>query len=132
MRLVLKRKTFSDKSTVGQLWIDGAFHCFTLEDVTRTAGPKIPKETAIPYGTYDVVLSMSNRFGVVLPELKNVPDFTGVRIHSGNTEADTEGCILVGGTASADWVGDSRVAMQTLMRILNNSTEPITITIERG
>lgn len=83
--------------TIGQLYVDGSFQWWTLENTLRPLSLKIQDRTAIPAGTYRVVLSMSRRFGVVLPEILAVPGFSGIRIHPGNTPADTSGCILVGG-----------------------------------
>lgn len=132
MILTLKRRQFTEKSTIGALFIDGAFACYTLEDVVRPEGePKVYGKTAIPYGTYHVVLTNSKRFGKLLPELMSVPNFTGVRIHAGNSAADTDGCVLVGLTRSADWIGDSTVAMQELMHRLLNAKGPITIEITK-
>lgn len=134
MKLNLVRHTFTDKSTIGSLSIDGIFESYTLEDVTRT-GPKIPNETAIPYGTYRVALTYSSRFKRVLPILMDVPGFEGVRIHWGNKSDDTEGCILVGQTKSADFVGNSLVAFGAIYDKLYTSwlvADPITITIEKG
>lgn len=59
-------------------------------------GPKIAHETAIPYGRYRVSITMSNRFKKMLPLVHDVPGFTGVRLHGGNTAEDTSGCILLG------------------------------------
>lgn len=98
MRLVLLRNVFTDKSTIGDLLIDGNFFCYTLEDVVRLPNQKIYGKTAISTGKYEVVLSMSNRFKKLLPELLNVPNFTGVRMHGGNTSEDTEGCIVLAKT----------------------------------
>jgi len=125
MKLTLKRLTRTNLSTIGELYIDGKFECYTLEDVERDI--KIKCETAIKKGTYKVILSMSNRFKKVMPLLLNVPEFEGIRIHSGNTNHDTEGCILVGKTRSTDFIGGSRTAFASLMGKLQKGKD---ITIE--
>ena len=117
MKLRLIRDEFTDKSTIGKLYVNGVYSAETLEDKDRqieTGGTKRPGETCIPRGTYEVIVDFSNRFQVRMPLLLNVPQFTGIRIHPGNTEADTEGCILVGKTRGADFVGDSRIAYNAL------------------
>jgi len=113
MKLHLVREWNTDNSTIGELFIDGQRECFTLEDPVR-AGPKISGRTAIPEGTYKIIVSMSPRFRRELPLLMNVPGFSGVRIHSGNTSGDTEGCILVGEIRGDDSIGRSRLAFDLL------------------
>lgn len=88
--------------------IDGEFQCFTLEDVEREY--KIAGETAIPVGSYPVDVTYSPRFKHLMPLILDVPNFSGVRIHWGNTPDDTEGCILVGKTRGTDFIGKSREA----------------------
>jgi hypothetical protein len=95
MNLILIRNVYTDKSTIVDLLVDNEYFCHALEDVVRKPGEKIFGKTAIPTGKYEVVLSMSNRFKKLLPELLNVPGFAGVRIHGGNTSDDTDGCIVV-------------------------------------
>lgn len=112
MELQLKRTDFSDESTIGELSVDGQFECYTLEDKVRPL--KIPGRTAIPPGRYEVIIDQSQRFGRLLPLLLNVPNFEGVRIHSGNTAVNTEGCVLVGQTKSANFVGQSKLAFERL------------------
>ncbi|MDT7604435.1 MAG: hypothetical protein QOF61_2432 [Acidobacteriota bacterium] len=112
MDLKLVRKTFTEQSTMGELSVNGKFECFTLEDKVRAV--KIHGATAIPEGIYEVVVTFSNKFKKQLPLLNNVPNFDGIRIHSGNKPADTEGCILVGQTKSKDFVGGSRAAFDVL------------------
>ena len=124
MELELTRSTKTNRSTIGELTINGVFECFILEDkdrglrqgmpVSELMALKIKKETAIPTGRYEIVISFSDRFRKMLPLLLEVPAFEGIRIHSGNTEADTEGCLLPGKTKSADAVGSSRVAFTAL------------------
>lgn len=111
MKLELFRSEFTPNSTIGSLFINGTFECFTLEDCVRAV--KVPRLTAIPYGKYKVVITESVRFKRPLPLLLNVPNFTGVRIHTGNVDADTEGCILVGQTKGVDLIGKSRQAFDT-------------------
>lgn len=125
MKLLLKRIHKTDISTIGELYIDGVFQCYTLEDIERDV--KIKSETAIAKGKYKVMITMSNRFKRYMPLLLNVPNFQGVRIHAGNTNHDTEGCILVGQARSKDFIGQSRKAFDKLFKKLENAKE---ITIE--
>jgi hypothetical protein len=112
MELLLKRGPSSDKSTIGELSIDGKFECFILEDPVRPV--KIPKITAIPAGRYEIVRTFSNRFQRILPLLLNVPNFDGVRMHPGNKAEDTDGCLLPGKAKSKDWVSQSDAAFKQL------------------
>lgn len=112
MILQLKRKIFTDDSTIGELSIDGVFICYTLEDKVRDK--KIQNVTAIPYGKYEVIINFSNRFQQYMPLLLNVPNYAGIRIHSGNKSTHTEGCILVGSSKSLNFIGNSRVTFKSL------------------
>jgi len=102
MELLLKRRPTADETTFGQLFIDGVVECHTLEDAIRevegepVALWKIHGKTAIPSGRYRVTLENSTRFGPDTITLNAVPGFTSIRVHTGNTAEDTEGCIIVG------------------------------------
>jgi hypothetical protein len=113
MTLRLIREPSQHGATLGVLFIDGVFQCWTLEDVVREQ--KIPGETAIPAGRYPLKLTPSPRFNRVLPEVLTVPNFVGVRIHGGNRASDTEGCVLVGEQRGDAWVGSSQIALGKLM-----------------
>lgn len=132
MHLLLEREHEEDTFTAGRLMVDGAFECWTMEDKVRPPGEKVYGQTAIPVGTYPVQITMSPRFGKRLPLLIGVPGFEGVRIHVGNTAADTEGCILVGTDYAAGRVLNSRVAMEALqakMEAAQAAGDPIEIEI---
>ena len=128
LELKLVRRELNYKRTIGDLYIDGEKFCNTLEDTVREPGVKVPGATAIPSGRYEVRLTYSNRFRQVMPQLMNVPMFDGIRIHSGNTEADTEGCLLVG-RQDGQKVIDSRDTYNDLMDILEKCKVSIYITI---
>ena len=83
---------------------------------------KLAGATCIPAGSYPLVINRSARFRRLLPQLLGVPGFEGIRIHPGNTDADTEGCILVGQTRSEDFVGSSRAALRALFTKLQAAT----------
>lgn len=100
---VAKKETY----TIGKLTTDAGYLCDMLEDRVRT-GKKVKGTTAIPEGEYEVILTMSNRFKRLLPLLLNVPNFEGVRIHSGNSADDSEGCMLPGENTVVGRVLNSR------------------------
>lgn len=121
MKLKLIRKPSANEATIGSLYIDDVFECFTCEDVIRLPGVKVNGKTAIPPGTYEIVITMSNRFKKLMPLLLHVPGFEGIRIHPGNTSADTEGCILPGKQATVNSVQQSVVAYVALMVKIQNA-----------
>jgi hypothetical protein len=132
MELLLKRRWLTERSTVGELFIDGRFECFVLEDRYRPPPePKVYAQTAIPCGTYEVVITQSPRFKRLLPLVVGVPGFSGIRIHPGNVPADTEGCLLPGRVRAEDRVLESRVAFDALFdrMMAAHQREAITLTI---
>lgn len=135
MKLVLKRDTFTDQTSIGTLSVDGVFECYTLEDTDRKVEEnkdgKIYGQTAIPRGTYQVVLHDSPKFGLV-PMLTGVPNYSLVYIHPGNTAKDTLGCILVGNYKYKDSIGESRKAFEKLFKRIKaaiEAKEPVTIEV---
>ena len=100
MDLTLHRTFLGSKATTGTLEVNGTYECVTLEDVVRNLGThgegKVQDNTAIPAGTYKVIINMSPRLGKNMMRLLDVPFFDGILIHSGNDDVDTKGCILVG------------------------------------
>lgn len=141
MELSVARFQKTEKSSIGRFGINSQPFCYSLEDkdrglakdqdITLIQKTKQYGVTAIPKGKYEVVITYSERFKKYLPLLLNVPGFGGVRIHPGNTDVDTEGCILVGENYSKDFVGSSRLAFARLMVKLKlvEQTEKIYITI---
>jgi len=114
MKLELKRTEKKADCTIGELYVDGEFECYTLEDKVRDNGVKVDGATAIPKGTYALDITFSNRFQKLLPLLIDVPNFVGVRIHTGNTSQDTEGCILVGRQRLVNSIAESKLAFAHL------------------
>lgn len=143
MKLMLKRKFFGSAYTIGDFFIDGVFFCNTIEDVVRrlpatcpntpkgrncTCKEKVYAETAIPAGTYKVTMEFSPRFKRCLPLLHDVPHFIGILIHSGNTQRDSAGCLIVGFNTVKGMVTNSRATSDKLNAILMNEKE-ITIQV---
>lgn len=142
MKLQLKRKFKGERYTVGDLFINGKFFCNTMEDKVRLlpricpdtskgisckCKEKVYAETAIPAGTYKITMEISPKFGRVLPRLHNVPHFLGILIHSGTTEKDSAGCIIVGDNTVTGKVSNSRATSDKLNVLLAKEKD---ITIE--
>lgn len=141
MEILVRRRIKTQLSTLSSLSINGDYECCTIEDKDRglkstmalltIKALKIFGETAIPTGRYRVIISYSPHFKKYLPEILNVPGYAGIRIHAGNTAADTEGCLIVGTEYKSDSVINSRMTLGNLMMKLESveKTEEIWITI---
>lgn len=139
MEILLQRVAKKDKYTIGKLYINDQYFCDTLEDTDRgltqsmteqqIKSKKVYGETAIPTGTYRIIISYSNRFKKQMPLLLNVPGFSGIRIHTGNTEKDSLGCILVGKNKAVGKVLESRDTYNKLFSVLQKANEKETIKI---
>ena len=134
MKLTLIRQPSVGGTTIGEILLDGKHICYTLEDQIRPTGQKVYAQTAIPAGTYQVIITMSPRFKRRLPLLLNVPGFDGIRIHAGNTKENTEGCILPGTGVSANRqsITESRKAFTILFAMIEQALKtsiPVTIEI---
>lgn len=114
MKWDLYRAKSEAGATIGQLFVDGVPFCDVLEDEVReVAGQPVEKwkqfgVTAIPSGVYEISFEKSNRFGPQTLTVNNVPGFQGIRIHGGNTSADTEGCLLPGIKSAVNKVSASQ------------------------
>jgi hypothetical protein len=121
VKLHLDRLQFGHTFTIGDLRVDDEWQCWTLEDRRRDLGVKVAHETCIQAGEYEVVVNFSQRFQKLMPLLVDVPMFSGVRIHPGNTSEDTEGCILVGDVRLTSSIAGSRDAYSSLMVKINEA-----------
>ncbi len=134
MELDLYRGPSAHGCTIGRLAVNGHFCCWTLEDEVRD-GPKVQGQTAIPPGRYPVTITRSQRFGVLLPLIQDVPGFEGVRLHAGNTAADTSGCVLVGMARTPFSIMSSRVALERIQPLIADALcrgERVWITIHEA
>lgn len=105
-RLLLTRFAFTERTTLGYLFIDGKPECFILEDQRRAKGVKIFGKTCIPAGVYEWEITESPKFGRRMVLIKGVNGFSGIRMHGGATHEHTDGCPLTGVTAERQANGD--------------------------
>jgi len=142
MELKLERIARKSTYTIGKMYINGEYFCDTIEDVDRglkqtddlnkISSVKVKGQTAIPTGEYIVTKTFSTRFKRNMYLLNNVPGFEGIRIHSGNTEKDTEGCLILGKNKAVGKVLESRDTVNAFEKILDKvlSKEQICIVVE--
>lgn len=148
LKITVKRKILNECDTIGDLYVSYPntpetleFVCNTLEDKVRNKKDtkkedfvKVYGETAIPYGTYRVIISYSNAFKKNLPEILNVPLYEGIRIHAGNHKDDSLGCILLGDSPkisqTKSWIYNSQKNMSKFMKILEPAVKEGRVIIE--
>ena len=139
MKLTLKRIALRPTYTIGRLYVDGNYFCDTLEDTVRDLNKngkfdngekKVYAKTAIPYGTYEIKWTYSPRFKKYTPQLMNVPSFEGIRIHSGNSSTDTEGCLLLGENKKVGMVLNSRATINKFYPLIKEACSNGKVTIE--
>jgi hypothetical protein len=122
MNLSLIRDVFTENSTTSKLFVENEFECFVLEDQDRkleAGGKKVYGRTAIPRGRYKIELDWSPKYGRDMPHVLDVPQFEGIRIHTGNKSEDTEGCLIVGQERVDNYVRNSKLAFDALLQKLN-------------
>lgn len=153
MKIVVDRKWQKKDYTIGRMYIDGEFFCNTLEDPDRDLDQnmdirvirnrKIPNQTAIPTGIYEITLNIkSPKFSTYdfydtvcdgyLPRLLDVPGFTGILIHCGSNASHSSGCILVGNNTVKGGLTNSKEVFKKLynkMELAKNNDENIIIEI---
>lgn len=141
MRITLIRIANKPTYCIGKLYIDGKYFCDTIEDTDRGLDDKmseeeivkykIKSETAIPTGIYQVTITYSPKYKKNMPLINNVKGYSGIRIHSGNTSKDTEGCLIVGKNKEVGKVLESRVTYNALYKRLVQAKDKIIIDIIR-
>lgn len=138
MKILIDRKWKKPTYTIGRVFVNGVFECNSMEDkdrgltqdmpLSKIKEVKVAAQTAIPAGTYKIRMDVvspkyslkpwyvKNCHGARLPRLENVPGYSGVLIHCGNTAADSAGCILVGKNDVVGMVTDSK---NTFLKLYN-------------
>lgn len=141
MRITLIRKWNKKDYCIGDLYIDGVWFCNVLEDTDRGLKDemteeeilklKVKGETAIPTGIYKVTVTYSPKYKKNMPLINNVKGYSGIRIHSGNTSKDTEGCLILGRNTKVGMVTESRKTYNAFFKRLQQTKERIIIDIMR-
>ena len=142
MRIELVRIAFKDTYTIGKLYVDGKYFSDVLEDVDRGLDSsmseseilekKVKGQTAIPTGHYVINITYSPKYKRMMPLLLDVKGFSGIRIHSGNTAKDTEGCLLVGKNKKVGMVLESRDTYQRLFKMMEGQKDITIVIIRKG
>lgn len=152
MKILLKRIAKKATYTIGKIYVDGQYVCDCIEDKDRGLKQsmtleqinklKVFGQTAIPTGEYKVTLNVispkyskstwykQNANGARVPRILNVKGFDGVLIHTGNTAADSQGCVIVGINDKVGIVSKSKETFKKLYQILQSSKDDITLTIQ--
>jgi hypothetical protein len=122
MEITVLRDTYTEESVTSEVLLDGTQRWYGIEPPNRPQKP-----CCIPPGTYKLVLGNSVHFGMLVPIVLEVPNFTGIEIHPGNFPRDTHGCLCIGEQRGPDDVTQSRVAFDQLMEKL--VTDPTNLSI---
>ena len=138
IKLRLERRYKGSKYTIGKLFINDEYFCDTIEDIDRglkssmsieyIKKKKVYAKTAIPTGTYKIEMTYSSKFKRTLPLLVDVKGFSGIRIHRGNTEIDSSGCIIIGeNKVKGKVINSTRYEISLVNKLLDEDDIEITI-----
>lgn len=132
MTLGLYRVTLTPQSTIGKLFVDGQFFCYSLELPVKDGLPG----SAIPAGVYPIELAPSPKFQAraqndpfwanyadKMPHIINIPARSLIMLHVGNLPSETDGCVLVGETQGINCIGTSRPAFQKLYNLITSALQ---------
>lgn len=127
----LQREDFQPERTIGRVYVDGEPMFYSMEDTDRALygcmtekevrAIKVKGKTAIPYGAYRVGFQMSPRFGRQMLSVFGTVGFEGIRIHAGNTEKDTEGCLLFGMSKTKTSILQSKIAIEKAEKLVRDA-----------
>lgn len=131
MKVIILRSVFNTDCTIGEFFIDGSYVCDAMEPADKGLWKDMPMwyirknkvkgKTAIPYGTYEVIISRSPKFKKDLPEVLDVPCFSGIRMHAGNWPKDTEGCIMFGKWRGGSQIKESKLWTDTVIARISDA-----------
>jgi hypothetical protein len=138
MKITVKRLDKQPTYTVGEMYLDNQYLCDTLEDRDRGLSQSTPlseikkikvmHRTAIPTGTYKVILNFSPSKKRLLPKLEEVPCFSGILIHRGNSADDSSGCIIIGEyTTNGKLINSTKYENELVEKLQNEKNISITI-----
>lgn len=140
MQVMITRNWKKPGYTIGRIFVNNAFFCNSMEDTDRGLRQDMPLEeikrlkvygkTAIPTGTYTILMTYSPKYKKKMPQVMNVPGFEGIRIHPGNTPEDTLGCILPGDNKVKGKVVDSTKRFNQFVNMLLGAGGTATLVIQ--
>ena len=141
MKIIILRLNKFDTCTISEVFVNGAFFSYCLEDKDRglrqdmplkdIMAIKVKGQTAIPTGTYNVAYTYSYKFKKMLPLVENVPGYSGIRFHRLNTDKDTEGCLGFGWWTGGERILASKLYTDRLVRMIANAIDiGDTVTLE--
>ena len=128
MKIVCERFMFDKSYTMSRVYVDGEFFCFGIEPYDASITSETPVDDikalkekhgkiAVGLGEYELIYNWSKKYQKMLPLVKDTPGFSGVRLHAGNSSADTRACLCLGKFFKNGYVCESRATMTKFINL---------------